>query len=140
MGRHSRTKGAAFEREVAQYLSAWLGYEVKRHLGQARDGGDDLTGLEPWVVECKRRKSLKTVYDWLRQAAVAAGPGHVRPYVVVARADGEEAVAIMPLRFFAGLLETATGVLQPRKSDASLSLPDGGTQVPGEQPPGLPCG
>ena len=41
-GRAARNKGAAAERELASMLSNELGVVVKRKLGQAREGGDDI--------------------------------------------------------------------------------------------------
>ena len=94
----SRTKGAAFEREIANRLTARFGCTVQRILGQARDGGSDLEGCEPWTIECKRRRVLPTIEGWLEQARVAAPTG--KPYVVIARSDGGEPIAIMPLAFW----------------------------------------
>ena len=71
MGKSQRTKGAGFEREVCDVFSAALGQKFKRNIGQARDGGNDID-VGPLVVECKRRKSLKTVEGWLEQANRAA--------------------------------------------------------------------
>jgi hypothetical protein len=42
-GKSSRDKGARGEREFAELLSNELGQVVKRKLGQARDGGDDIS-------------------------------------------------------------------------------------------------
>ncbi len=42
-GRGKRNKGAAGERELAGILADQLGRVVKRNLGQARDGADDIT-------------------------------------------------------------------------------------------------
>ena len=68
MGRKSRDKGAVYEREIAKLLSAKLHLQIERRLGQARDGGDDLTGLPGFAVECKRRAKSPSVLTFLRQA------------------------------------------------------------------------
>jgi hypothetical protein len=63
-----RTKGAAGEREVAQFFSKLFGREIKRTLGQARDSGTDVdTG--PLMIEVKRRKQVALLYEALDQAA-----------------------------------------------------------------------
>ena len=57
MSKHSRDKGATFEREIANDLTADWGTPVKRNIGQARDGGDDIT-VSPFRIECKRRAGI----------------------------------------------------------------------------------
>ena len=47
-GRMSRNKGAGAEREFAALVSEALGVEVKRKLGQAREGGDDSCVAPRW--------------------------------------------------------------------------------------------
>lgn len=56
---HSRNKGAAFEREVANLIRDSLGYECKRNLMQTAEGGHDLIGIPGWAIECKRYKETK---------------------------------------------------------------------------------
>jgi hypothetical protein len=87
MGRSQRVKGATFERDIANALGA------KRNIGQARDGGDDIT-LGRFRIECKRRKRLGTVQAWLAQAQAACAQAGDVP-VVVAREDHGEALVIM---------------------------------------------
>lgn len=108
MGKSQRTKGASYEREVCDAFTAALGLEKKitRNIGQARDGGNDID-IGPLVVECKRRKTLGTVYSWLQQAIVAASDsddsspyvtdGQIDPSipVVVARQDQGESIVIL---------------------------------------------
>lgn len=113
MGKSQRTKGATYEREVAQVFSEALGRDFKRNIGQARDGGNDLD-VGPLVVECKRRKTLGTVYGWLDQAfkaAVEKQAGHTEPRtpIVVARQDQGTSIVIMDLEDF---LELAGPELQ----------------------------
>lgn len=112
MGKGQREKGASFERAVALALSGALGRDVKRNLSQSRDGGYDILA-EPFVVECKRRKSMKTLYGWMKQADSAslhqsiitgAEPGTLSP-VVIARADNEDAVAILKFSDFLSIVE-----------------------------------
>lgn len=85
MGAMSRRKGATFEREIANKIRDNLGFECKRNLEQYQAGGDDLTGVPGWSIECKRYAScvpseLKTF--WLQCEAQAAAKG-CRPVLIV---------------------------------------------------------
>jgi len=102
MGKKSRVKGAGYEREVAQTVSRHLGVNVSRHLGQARDGGQDLD-LPGWAIECKRRARIGNVYDWLQQAGDAARDGEAP--AVIARADNKPSVVLMYLDDWLELLK-----------------------------------
>src|SRR5208282_4924502 len=68
MSKSQRTKGAGGERELCGILSDALGPVVKRKLGQARDSGHDID-LPPFRIECKRRKRIANLYEWMAQAA-----------------------------------------------------------------------
>lgn len=71
MGKSQRTKGAVYERELADQFSEALGGKFKRNIGQARDGGNDIdAGV--WIIEAKRRKELKTLEGHMDQATRAA--------------------------------------------------------------------
>lgn len=93
MGASQRRKGAAGERELAQILSEQLGWVVKRNIGQARDGGDDIT-VGKFRFEAKRRKGI-AVHEWVDQVVRASGPKDVP--VVVCRGDGKEWLVVMRL-------------------------------------------
>jgi hypothetical protein len=117
MGKSQRTKGATFEREIAKQIGAALGLTAERNLGQARDGGNDIT-IGQLVIECKRRKSLKTLMGWLAQADAAAveTSGTTEQYekklpFVVARQDNDEAVVILSLADFLRVADHQLGVL-----------------------------
>ena len=84
-GRMSRNKGAAAERELANILQEHLGFAVKRKLGQARDGGDDIQ-VQHFRIEVKRRERLEVV-KWCEQVQAATGDGEVP--VVAFRQNGE---------------------------------------------------
>lgn len=106
MGKSQRTKGAGFEREVCDVFSAALGQKFKRNIGQARDGGNDID-VGPLVVECKRRKSLKTIEGWLEQANRAArtrdfteATGDAAIPAVVMRADNGVRMVLLTLDDF----------------------------------------
>ena len=66
MGKMSRNKGAAAEREVAKLLAGALGTEITRNLDQTRDGGYDLKGLNV-ALEVKRCEQL-AINNWWAQA------------------------------------------------------------------------
>jgi hypothetical protein len=104
MSKLSRTKGAAFEREIARRFTARFSRPVRRRLGQEREGGHDLIGMEPWIFECKRRRRLATLEGWLDQASAAATEENVSRYAVIARSDQHPPMAILPLSFFEDLL------------------------------------
>lgn len=82
MGASQRRKGASYEREVSKQINAALGLKgIGRKLGQARDGGNDIDfGI--FGVECKRRKTLGTVYGWLQQC-IEAVTGRKRTVLVM---------------------------------------------------------
>lgn len=97
MSASQRTKGATYEREICNRLSEVVGYKVQRHIGQARDGGNDIT-VAPFRFECKRRKTLGTIEGWLAQASL--GKSASETPVVVARSDKGESLVIMTLEDF----------------------------------------
>lgn len=74
-GRGKRAKGAAGERELAALLSEHLGFVVKRNLGQARDGADDLT-VQHFRLEVKRQETLR-IDEWSKQVESCAQPGEI---------------------------------------------------------------
>jgi hypothetical protein len=86
MGASQRTKGAAYEREIANAIGA------KRNIGQARDGGDDITH-EGYRIECKRRASVGPMKDWMAQAVASCTEGDTP--VVVCRGDRGESYVIL---------------------------------------------
>lgn len=120
-----RTKGASYEREVAQQINSTLGLNallsapcgrceetlkehvpngtgcdqfqpiVKRKIGQARDGGNDLD-LGRLIVECKRYAKIG-VMKWFRQAVAACSGKPGRIPCVVAREDNGESIIILRL-------------------------------------------
>ena len=87
MGKKSRTKGAAYEREIANAIGA------RRNIGQARDGGDDITH-EGYRIECKRRARLGPMVDWMAQAVASCKDESETP-VVVCRGDGGDSLVIL---------------------------------------------
>lgn len=91
---NSRAKGAAGERELANYLKE-RGYDARR--GQQFKGGadsPDVVGLPGYHIECKRVEA-GNLYNWLQQAVNDAGKGKVP--LVVHRKSRKEWVAILRL-------------------------------------------
>lgn len=84
-GRGKRNKGAAGERELATLLTNELGFVVKRNLGQARDGADDIT-IQHFRLEVKRQERLQ-IDAWSQQVEACAQPNEVP--VVVYRRNGQ---------------------------------------------------
>lgn len=95
-GRTSRNKGAAAERELATMLSDQLGFAVKRKLGQARDGGDDIT-IGKYRIEVKRREALR-LDEWCKQVEAASGAGDVP--VLAYRRNGQPWRVVVPIDWF----------------------------------------
>jgi len=98
MAKRSRVKGATFEREIAHQLSQHYGLKITRRLGQARDSGEDII-VGRLTIECKRRKSLKGLYAWMRQA-IAATVETPRTPIVVLRDDGNAPLVLLRLEDF----------------------------------------
>lgn len=99
-GKRAKRRGASFELEIARVLSEALGRDVRRNIGQARDGGDDIT-VGRVRVECKRRARI-SAYEWIEQVERACSPGEWG--AVVFRADHRAAYAIVPLAQLVTLL------------------------------------
>lgn len=106
-GKSSRDKGARGEREFSDLLSNELGQVVKRKLGQARDGGDDIE-VGRYRIEVKRREKL-AIEAWCKQveatcttAAEIGEDGQVKPQVpvVVFRRNGQPWRAVVPAWWF----------------------------------------
>ena len=90
MGKFSRNKGKAGEREFANIMKDWLGglgRTIARRIEQTRDSGHDLDGLEPFAVEVKRQETL-SVPAWWRQAKKSADVAGLRPALAYRR-NGE---------------------------------------------------
>jgi hypothetical protein len=110
-GRGARRKGAAGERELAGILSDELGFEVKRKLDQARDGGHDIQ-VGRFCIEVKRQERL-AIEDWCRQVEASVttaanidseGDFGLPVPVVVFRRSGQPWRVVVPLDWFMGVL------------------------------------
>jgi hypothetical protein len=84
MSASQRRKGACGENELANLLTDLLGFVVRRNLGAARDGGDDIT-IGKFRIECKRRAKI-AIHEWMEQAIDNCKEGTP---VLAFRADGE---------------------------------------------------
>ncbi|NLE57348.1 MAG: hypothetical protein GX616_03245 [Planctomycetes bacterium] len=103
MGRKSRDKGAAGERELAHELSRLLGVEA--HRGRQYHGGPgspDVAADIPDVhIECKRTERFR-LYEALQQAIddadgktpIVAHRQNHKPWVVIVRLDDLARLAV----------------------------------------------
>lgn len=73
IGRSSRAKGAAGERELCKWLDENFELESKaeRNLDQVRSGGIDIITSLPVVFEVKRCESLDLTKWWIQAKAAA---------------------------------------------------------------------
>ena len=94
---NSRAKGAAAERELANYLkdAGWQSRRGQQFSG-AGDSPDVVSDL-PIHIEVKRVEAVN-LYVWLEQAKRDAKGK--KPPVVIHRRNGKEWVAILPLDDF----------------------------------------
>lgn len=122
-GRRARNKGAQGERELSGILSDRLGFVVKRNLGQARDGGDDIT-VGQYRIEVKRREALR-IEDWCKQVEATCGPVDVP--VLAFRRNGEPWRCVVPLEWMIDQIrETLSGAERiEQESDRGDSGGDG---------------
>jgi len=83
MGKKSKTKGAAGERELAGMLREQFPHlSINRNwMMQAAAGGSDLIGVPGWSIECKRAKVLR-LGDWWTQTCVQALKMTARPVLI----------------------------------------------------------
>jgi Holliday junction resolvase len=102
-GRGKRNKGAAGERELAGILKDNLGFEVKRNLGQARDGADDIT-IQKFRIEVKRQERLQ-VDKWSEQVESCSKFGEIP--VLAYRRNGQPWRVCLRLDDFIPMLRDA---------------------------------
>lgn len=117
MGAGQRRRGNDGEREVCALLAGEFGISVRRTLGQARDGGTDIS-IPGFLIEVKRRKRVALLYEALQQAVGALKPvkhpqARQTPCVAL-RADGEGWLVVMRLNDWCRLA---------REEVASASVP-----------------
>lgn len=103
-----RNKGATFERTIANRLSEKFGRKVQRNIGQARDGGNDID-FPPFVIECKRYKSLGLLERALEQAEAAVSKKGQVP-LVVAKSDQKPTMVALRFEDFLDIVATLQAV------------------------------
>ena len=101
MGKISRNKGSAYEREIAQKLDALLGIKFSRNLEQVRTAAHgDLVADDdafPFSIECKRyANGISCLTAWKDQAVKAAAMCGKIPCVIF-RFDRQETRVAVPL-------------------------------------------
>jgi hypothetical protein len=101
-GAARRAKGQSAERELAKELSKRLDGEVKRQLGQERDGGHDIDGLplRRFAIEVKRQEKL-ALPRWWEQACDQAADRRVP--VVAYRRSRSPWRFVVPIGWVMGL-------------------------------------
>lgn len=112
MGKLSRRKGHAFEREIAAELRE-MGFNAKRGLSQARGGGAeeaDVVGLPGFHLECKRGKKPNPRAA-LSQAIEDAKPGETP--VAVVRDDRSDAFVVLRWEDFIRMLQVPDTTVEP---------------------------
>ena len=115
-GKHSRDKGARVERDIAKALSSYFGLPVKRRLGQARDGGEDIDcEALPFTIEVKARADVPAVQKFLEQARDAARDTMKAPIAVV-KGDRKQPIVVM---YLTDWLELAMPAVQQYERESS---------------------
>ena len=96
-GRGARTKGAAFERELAKYFTENTKLTAKRGIGQTRSGGSEVSDVDMPIihVEAKRHKRCN-IKAALRQAIDDANINGKIP-VAITRDDRADILVTMKL-------------------------------------------
>jgi Holliday junction resolvase len=119
VGKASRNKGAAGERELANLLKA-RGHDARRE-GQMQAGwggtkGDaDVSGLPPFHIESKRQERVAIEAWCLQAAADAAHTG--KPWVVAWRQSRKRWKVALDLDAFLDLYERAYGAVLNAEPD-----------------------
>jgi hypothetical protein len=129
-GRMARNKGARGENELAAILSDELGFVVKRKLGQARDGADDIE-VGKFRIEVKRRETL-AIMQWCRQIEACTPKDQVP--LVVFRQNGEEWRVVMRMKDLIPLMrEEIAGPTAYRSAEPHSEPPVQPVEPPGKR-------
>lgn len=112
MGKRSRTKGHAWEREVANRLTEATGVECKRCLVETREGNSgDIQSDLPYAVQCKVGASPNPIGAYLEamEVALTSPPMHrgdrlplpIEPIAIIKRnaARGKPKVEVAVISF-----------------------------------------
>ena len=123
MGKSSRNKGAAGERELAGKLTELLGGKVvKRELSQTRDGGCDFilgSTAGDIHVECKRvERRSPDIYGWLGQCEASCSSNELA--VVAWRPSRRGWTVTMGLEDFATLVRECQDTVRKGRIEAQF--------------------
>ncbi len=72
-----RTKGADGELEFCNRFQPFFIDPLKRNLLQSREGGADITGCDPWVIEVKRCQQIELNKWWKQVSAAVTEEWHI---------------------------------------------------------------
>jgi hypothetical protein len=100
IGRSSRRKGHAFERQVARELRG-VGYaQACRNLEYQQGQGIDIANVGIYDIQCKRKKTSIPMSD-INEVPRSVG----RVPVLVAKSDNCDVMAVMPFKHFLQLIK-----------------------------------
>lgn len=119
MGKLERQRGAQFEREIVSDLYMVLGVKTRRNLVQYQEAGEGDIICGKYVIECKRRRKI-AVYEFMKQAENSCNPDQTP--IVVMRADGERAIAVMKWH---DLMKLLGNEITPAQTEVHPSDKDG---------------
>jgi len=128
IGRQSRAKGNAWEREVAQMFRDAGFPEAKRQLNQWRkSGGVDLIDVGRYVPQCMKSKAPNAFKKFAEAVAECKNPGQI-PVALLhkdASAPGEKSVsiAVVPIEWFFQIIRSMQ-ILSDREMSKSSTLPE----------------
>ena len=90
MGLNPKVKGAKGELEfIGRYQPFFPNTTLKRNLLQTREGGADITGGEPWVIEVKRCQQIENNKWWKQVKAAINDPTSEIPVVAFRQNHGQ---------------------------------------------------
>lgn len=101
----NKARGDAFERAVVAVLRE-CGHDVERTLRLgAHDDRGDITGMHPFIIDCKARNRFD-LGGWLDELTIEAAVNTLVPVVVVKRygKGAARAYAVMELQAFAEVM------------------------------------
>ncbi len=89
MGINPKAKGAKGELEFINRYQPFFSEPLKRNLLQTREGGSDITGCHPWVIEVKRCQQLEHNKWWRQVSAAITDPDIEIPTVAYRQNHGQ---------------------------------------------------
>ena len=96
---NSKSKGARFERTIANYFKDY-GYDTRRTAQYCGKSGDaaDVVGLPNIHIECKHYKDIGWRYEWLEQAKRDCKADNIP--IVVHKTNGKPTLVTMDIDDF----------------------------------------